>query len=82
MRFEVQDECGGIPDSADDPFKAFAQRRHKDRTGLGLGLSIARKAIRMHGGDIYFRNLPGKGCVFVIDVPLAGENTPVPQNVG
>ena len=82
VRFEVEDECGGIPDGADDPFKAFAQRRHKDRTGLGLGLSIARKAIRMHGGDIYFRNLPGKGCVFVIDVPLAGEDTPVPQNVG
>jgi signal transduction histidine kinase len=80
--FEVEDECGGIPDGSDDPFKAFAARRQKDRTGLGLGLSIARKAVRMHGGDIYFRNLPGKGCVFVVDVPFAGEETPVPQNVG
>jgi signal transduction histidine kinase len=35
----------------------------------------------MHGGDIYFRNLPGKGCVFVINVPIAGKDTPVPQNV-
>jgi signal transduction histidine kinase len=82
VRFEVEDECGGIPDGTGDPFKSFAERRHKDRTGLGLGLSIARRAVRMHGGDIYFRNLPGKGCVFVIDVPLAGEGTPVPQNVG
>jgi signal transduction histidine kinase len=82
VRFEVEDECGGIPDGPDDPFKSFAERRHKDRTGLGLGLSIARRAVRMHGGDIYFRNLPGKGCVFVIEVPLAGEGTPVPQNVG
>jgi len=81
-RFEVEDECGGIPDAMEDAFKPFAERRQKDRTGLGLGLSIARKAVRMHGGDIYFRNLPGKGCVFVIDVPLAGEATPVPQNVG
>jgi len=81
-RFEVEDECGGIPDGTDDPFKPFTAQRQKDRTGLGLGLSIARKAVRMHGGDIYFRNLPGKGCVFVIDVPLAGEDTPVPQNVG
>lgn len=82
VHFEVEDECGGIPDGSDDPFKAFAARRQKDRTGLGLGLSIARKAVRMHGGDIYFRNVPGKGCVFVVDVPLAGEETPVPQNVG
>jgi len=82
VRFEVEDECGGIPDGTDDPFKPFTAQRQKDRTGLGLGLSIARKAVRMHGGDINFRNLPGKGCVFVIEVPLAGEDTPVPQNVG
>jgi signal transduction histidine kinase len=82
VRFEVEDECGGIPDGIEDPFKPFAERRQKDRTGLGLGLSIAQKAVRMHGGNIYFRNLPGKGCVFVIEVPLAGEDTPVPQNVG
>lgn len=82
VRIEVEDECGGIPDSADDPFKAFADRRRNDRTGLGLGLSIARKAVRMHGGDIHFRNLPGKGCVFVIEVPLAREDTPVPHAVG
>jgi signal transduction histidine kinase len=81
VRFEVEDECGGIPDGTDDPFKVFAERRHKDRTGLGLGLSIARKAVRMHGGDIYYRNLPGKGCVFVIEVPLAGEDASVPQSV-
>jgi signal transduction histidine kinase len=82
VRFEVEDQCGGIPDEEGDLFRAFADQRHPDRTGLGLGLSIARKAVRMQGGVISFRNLPGKGCVFVIDVPLAGEDTPVPQSVG
>jgi signal transduction histidine kinase len=82
VRLEVEDECGGFPDSADDPFKAFAERRRSDRTGLGLGLSIARKAVRMHGGDIHFRSLPGRGCVFVIELPLAVEETPVPDLVG
>ena len=77
VRIEIEDECGGIPDSTVDPFKVFADRRRNDRTGLGLGLSIARKAVRMHGGDIDFRNLPGKGCVFVIEMPLAVEGTPV-----
>ena len=68
---EVEDECGGIPDSAEDPFKPFTARRGKDRSGLGLGLSIARRAVRANGGDIQIRNIPGKGCVFVIEVPLA-----------
>jgi signal transduction histidine kinase len=68
---EVQDECGGIPANHKDLFQAFGDRRGTDRSGLGLGLSIARKAVRAHGGDIQIRNLPGSGCVFAIDVPLA-----------
>jgi len=42
-------------------------------------VSIARKAVRMHGGDIHVRNLPGKGCVFAIEVPQAGEEVGVPE---
>lgn len=78
---EVQDECGGIPETKDDPFAAFSDRRKYDRTGLGLGLSIARKAVRMYGGDINFRNLPQQGCIFIIDLPLATETATsvVPQ---
>jgi signal transduction histidine kinase len=79
---EVEDECGGIEDGKEDPFKAFANRRRDDRSGLGLGLSIARKAVKMDGGDIHFRNLPGIGCVFVIEMPLAADETPVPEAVG
>ena len=82
LLIEVEDECGGIPESAGDPFRAFGDRRGRDRTGLGLGLSIARKAVRAHGGDILVRNLPGKGCVFVIDVPLVAEEVPVSPAVG
>lgn len=70
---EVADECGGIPESASDPFQAFGDRRGSDRTGLGLGLSIARKAVRANGGDISIRNHAGTGCVFVVDLPLARE---------
>ena len=70
---EVEDRCGGIVKGKDDPFKPFTDRRLRDRSGLGLGLSIARKAVRIYGGDISFRNLPGIGCVFVIEMPLATD---------
>ena len=74
VRIEVEDQCGGIPDTKGDPFRPFGDRRGKDRTGLGLGLSIARKAVRAQNGDVTVRNLPGQGCVFTIEVPLATEN--------
>lgn len=66
----VEDQCGGIPDTAGELFRSFDDRRGFDRTGMGLGLSIARKVVRFHGGDIQVQNLPGTGCIFTIDMPL------------
>ncbi len=66
---EVEDECGGIPtDKIEEVFTAFVQSG-EDRTGLGLGLAIAKRAIKDHGGDISVRNLSGKGCIFSITLP-------------
>jgi signal transduction histidine kinase len=76
---DIQDQCGGIPESKGDVFQAFGERRGSDRSGLGLGLSIARQAVRAHGGDILIRNMPGQGCVFTIDVPLAANGAAVGQ---
>jgi signal transduction histidine kinase len=80
LLIETEDECGGIPESKGDLFQVFGNRRGSDRSGLGLGLSIARKAVRAHGGDIRVRNMPGRGCVFTIEVPLAAEEA-VPHAV-
>ncbi len=73
---EVEDECGGIPESSGDPFRAFGDQHGADRSGLGLGLFIARKAVRANGGEIEVRNLPGKGCVFSIEIPLQVAGSP------
>ncbi|HTM33911.1 MAG TPA: ATP-binding protein [Vicinamibacterales bacterium] len=75
LLIETDDECGGIPQSKSDLFQQFGDRRGSDRSGLGLGLSIARKAVRAHGGEISTRNLPGKGCVFIIDIPIAAAES-------
>ena len=71
LLIEVADACGGIPESKGDLFQPFGSRRGSDHSGLGLGLSIARKSVRAHGGDISIKNLPGKGCIFTISLPLA-----------
>jgi len=80
LLIEVQDECGGIPEHKGDLFQAFGDRRGSDRSGLGLGLSIARQAVRANAGDIHVRNMPGKGCIFTIDLPLTATES-VPQTV-
>jgi signal transduction histidine kinase len=67
--FEVEDECGGLPPGkTDDLFRPFEQRG-SDRSGVGLGLSICFKAAKANGGEIRVRDLPGKGCVFTLDLP-------------
>jgi signal transduction histidine kinase len=66
---EVQDQCGGIPDGkAEELFHPFTQAG-VDRSGLGLGLSIALTAVRANSGQITLCNVPGTGCVFTIVLP-------------
>ncbi len=77
VAIEVEDECGGLPQGKSDVFTPFGERRAKNRTGLGLGLSIARRAVRAQGGDIEVRNSPGKGCTFTIHVPAAAAGVPI-----
>ena len=75
---EVEDECGGLlAGEPADLFKPFVQR-NENRSGLGLGLTIAQKAISLNGGKIAARNLPGKGCVFTVTLPNAGKTTSAP----
>ena len=65
---EVEDECGGLSDKAKDLFKPFKQQ-NDDRSGLGLGLTIAQRAIMLNHGTVDVQNLPGKGCIFKITLP-------------
>jgi signal transduction histidine kinase len=67
---EVEDECGGLPETDDVfRFRPFGDRRGTDRSGLGLGLSISRRAVTANGGELRALSLPGKGCIFTIDLP-------------
>ncbi len=70
VSIEVEDECGGLQTGAADViFRPFEQRG-ADRAGLGLGLAISRQAIEADGGTISLRDIAGKGCVFIVEMPL------------
>ena len=66
---EVQDQGNGLaPGLQEDIFEPFTQYG-TDRSGLGLGLSIARRSVEASHGTLSVRNLPGSGCVFCIRLP-------------
>ncbi|MEP6885261.1 MAG: HAMP domain-containing sensor histidine kinase [Gammaproteobacteria bacterium] len=69
VRIDVKDQCGGLPSGLQEiMFLPFTQGS-TDKTGLGLGLSIARGIIEAHNGILSVRDVPGIGCVFTIDLP-------------
>lgn len=66
---EVSDHCGGLPHgNAEKLFSPFTQRGN-DKSGLGLGLSIARQSIEADSGTVSVRDVPGTGCIFTICLP-------------
>jgi signal transduction histidine kinase len=68
----VSDNGPGIPaDKLADIFKPFVSS--KGSKGTGLGLPVSRKVLREHGGDVVVESDPGRGCRFVLRIPLHRE---------
>jgi signal transduction histidine kinase len=66
---DVEDRCGGLsPGNSEVMFQPFTQNS-EDRSGLGLGLPIARRYVEADGGALTVRDVPGQGCVFTMSLP-------------
>lgn len=66
---EVRDHCGGLPPGAvERMFSPFVQVGD-NKSGLGLGLSIARRDVEADEGTLAVKDVPGTGCVFTIKLP-------------
>ncbi|TLD69386.1 HAMP domain-containing histidine kinase [Phragmitibacter flavus] len=67
---DVEDHGDGLPPGeAETMFEPFTQGG-KDKSGMGLGLSIARRGVEANDGILSVRNKPDEqGCVFTIDLP-------------
>jgi signal transduction histidine kinase/ActR/RegA family two-component response regulator len=81
MQIQVSDTGRGInPDFLPFIFDRFRQAdgtTTREHGGLGLGLSIVRHLVELHGGSIKADSAaPGKGATFTIKLPLAPQGTP------
>ena len=55
------------------PFYCVEQDRNPQKGGIGLGLSIALRAVQLHNGTIYIANHKEGGLTVTISLPLAAE---------
>jgi signal transduction histidine kinase len=77
---EVEDCCGGLePGKVEQAFAPFVRLDGNRESGFGLGLAIAKQAVDAHGGSLRVQNLPGKGCIFALELPIVAPDRPGPE---
>ena len=77
----VSDTGIGIaPEALPQVFDMFVQghaRHSRAQSGLGIGLTLVRSLVEMHGGSVRARSAgPGRGSEFVVRLPLARPDAP------
>jgi two-component system sensor histidine kinase CpxA len=84
----VTDSGPGVPEDALDklfrPFYRIDDARGRQTGGVGLGLAITDRAVRLHGGTIRVSNRPQGGLMVEIRLPLSAsekENSSDPRTV-
>jgi signal transduction histidine kinase/DNA-binding LacI/PurR family transcriptional regulator/AraC-like DNA-binding protein len=77
IHFWVSDTGAGIsPELQERIFEPFVKvdPPGQRRSGIGLGLSITRRLVALHGGEITLESLPEHGSTFNVYLPLPGLN--------
>lgn len=75
----VRDHGPGVPEAALKeifrPFYRVDDARDREAGGVGLGLAIAERAVRLHGGTVKAANAMGGGLVVTITLSLKQKAT-------
>ncbi|MCM1989947.1 ATP-binding protein [Oceanirhabdus seepicola] len=87
VEISVSDTGIGIPEEKfGQIFKAFEQLEVTgNNKGIGLGLSITKRFIELHGGEIKVKSQLNKGSKFTFTLPVSKEKNAIqilPQNNG
>ena len=81
----VIDSGPGVPEDALDklfrPFYRIDDARGRQTGGVGLGLAITDRAVRLHGGTVRAFNRPEGGLQVEIRLPLASGDASLPITV-
>ena len=74
LRVEVEDKGPGLTQADIDkifqPYIQIQQGQYASSRGTGIGLSLCKEIIRLHGGKVLCRSTPDRGSVFGFEVPM------------
>jgi signal transduction histidine kinase len=71
LRLDVRDTGKGIEkEETDKIFERFFQAKGA-ASGTGIGLSIAKEIVQLHGGKIWVESKGGQGAKFSFTLPLS-----------
>ncbi|HNQ61601.1 MAG TPA: ATP-binding protein [Bacteroidia bacterium] len=83
VHFSLKDTGIGIPeDKLDTIFESFGQASSATTRkfgGTGLGLTISRQLVEMHGGELKVRSTFGKGSEFYFTIPYVVADKPAEE---
>jgi signal transduction histidine kinase len=72
--FSVTDTGVGVPrDYLARVFEPFVQVPHAAAGGSGLGLTISKRIIEAHGGQLTAQSEPGRGSTFTFTIPIRDD---------
>jgi hypothetical protein len=88
VQVSVRDTGNGIPrkewDRIFEPFQQGAHGPGTPREGTGLGLTLSREFVELHGGQLWLESDVGRGSTFLFTLPtgptLLERATPVGNN--
>ncbi|WP_174246445.1 sensor histidine kinase KdpD [Burkholderia sp. L27(2015)] len=66
---DVKHYGGALPLGNNERMLLPFTQNGEDTTGLGLGLSVARRGVELNDGVLSVRDVPGTGCIFTISLP-------------
>jgi signal transduction histidine kinase/ligand-binding sensor domain-containing protein/DNA-binding response OmpR family regulator len=86
VTIKVTDTGIGIPKEEQEKiFEHFIQHTTPEyilNQGTGIGLSITKEFVKMHGGTIDVESITGKGSTFIIQIPLSVPHLAIDANAG
>jgi two-component system sensor histidine kinase CpxA len=83
VEIRVRDHGSGVPDSDLEklflPFYRVSRARERQSGGMGLGLAITDRSVRLHRGTVTANNVPEGGLLVTIILPQMAEGSESPD---
>ena len=76
LHLTIEDDGPGLPGESRQRALRRGARLDESKPGSGLGLSIAQRAVELHGGTLTIESVEGQGTLVAVAIPLMPQKNP------